>query len=392
VVIVGAGIGGLATALALHAVGIEAVVLESARQIRPLGVGINLQPPAVGELIRLGLGEDLASIGVATAEHAYVDRRGRIQFREPRGPAAGHRWPQYSVHRGRLQLMLLAAVRKRLGEHAVRTGRRLTALEPGRGRPLARVLDRATGATEQLEPEVLIAADGLHSAARAALHPGEGPLRWSGVQMWRGVAEAEPFLTGRSMVLGNDERQLRFLAYPISPPSAGRSVLVNWVCQAPVAEPGPAGGDVDWNQHGRLDDILPRLTDWSIDWLDVPGLIQATEPILEYPMVDRDPLAGWGLGSVTLLGDAAHPMYPVGANGASQAVIDGAVLARELASGVEPRIALARYECVRRPATTAVIEANRAMDRAERAGSAAPGGPDTAQLAAITRGYREATS
>jgi 2-polyprenyl-6-methoxyphenol hydroxylase-like FAD-dependent oxidoreductase len=288
--------------------------------------------------------------------------------------------------------MLLTAVRQRLGEHAVRTGRRLTALEPGRGRARARVLDRATGATEQLEPEVLIAADGLHSAARAALHPGERPLRWSGVRMWRGVAEAEPFLTGRSMVLGNDERQLRFLAYPISPPSARRPLLVNWVCQAPVAAPGPASGDADWNRRGRLDDILPRLTDWSIDWLDVPGLVQATEPILEYPMVDRDPLASWGLGSVTLLGDAAHPMYPVGANGASQAVIDGAVLARELAGGVEPHIALARYERVRRPPTTAVIEANRAMDRAERAGSGALGGPDTAALAAITRGYREATN
>ncbi|MFE3214060.1 FAD-dependent monooxygenase [Streptomyces antimycoticus] len=384
VLIAGAGIGGLAAALSLHAAGVGTAVVESAREIRPLGVGINLLPHAVRELIELGLGDELAAIGVATAENVYADRSGRRVFTEPRGVAQGYRWPQYSVHRGELQRLLLAAVRERLGAEAVRTGARVVGFDdsaertgPGkRGGVRVRILDRATGTVEESAARALIGADGLHSAVRAALHPQDGPLLWSGIRMWRGTTRAEPFLTGRSMVIVRDG-DAELVAYPIG---GGR---VNWVGQVRVSEPGPLTGDAAWNRVGRLADVLPYFDHWRLGWLDVPGLLVNCGEILEYPMVDREPLPWWGSGRVTLLGDAAHPMYPVGANGASQAVVDARVLARELARTGDVPTALARYETERREATAAVVRANRAMNRA--------GARTPEELARVTDTYRGTT-
>ncbi|MBI0299635.1 FAD-dependent monooxygenase [Streptomyces sp. PRKS01-29] len=378
VLIAGGGIGGLAAALSLHAAGVEAAVVESAREIRPLGVGINLLPHAVRELVELGLGDELAAIGVATAENVYADRFGRRVFTEPRGLAQGYRWPQYSVHRGELQLLLLAAVRERLGADAVRTGARVVGLGDSERRDSVRVrvLDRATGTVEESAARALIGADGLHSAVRAALHPQDGPLLWSGIRMWRGTTRTEPFLTGRSMVIVRDG-DAELVAYPIG---GGR---VNWVCQVRVSEPGPLTGDAAWNRAGRLADVLPYFEDWRLGWLDVPALLAGGEEILAYPMVDREPLPWWGSGRVTLLGDAAHPMYPVGANGASQAVVDARVLARELARADDVPTALARYETERREATAAVVRANRAMNRA--------GARTPEELARVTDTYRDTT-
>jgi 5-methylphenazine-1-carboxylate 1-monooxygenase len=391
VLIAGAGIGGLTAALCLHAAGIDVTVVESARRIRPLGVGINLQPRAVGELVGLGLGADLAAIAVATAEHVYVDESGARLFTEPRGQAAGHRWPQYSVHRGELQMMLLSAVRERLGEDAVRTGVRLDDVEQTPTGVHARLTDRHTSAAIRAEADALIGADGLHSVVRARLHPDEGPLRWSGIRMWRGATESTAFLTGRSMVLAN-RGPVRFLAYPISPADGGRA-LVNWVCMVPVSDPGPLPGsaeDAGWNRVGRAEDVLPHCSGWSWAWLDVPALITGSEQILEYPMVDRDPLPWWGRDRVTLLGDAAHPMYPIGANGGSQAILDASALADALATTDDPAAGLVRYEDTRREATSAVVRANRQMDRAERAGSERSRLRE--EIAAITDTYRTGTS
>lgn len=378
VLIAGAGIGGLTAALSLHAAGIDATVVDSAREIRPLGVGINLLPHAVRELIELGLGDDLAAIGVATAENVYADRYGHRLFAEPRGVAQGYRWPQYSVHRGELQLLLLAAVHKRLGADAVRTGARVVDFRQSAGRDTVRtrILDRATGTAEETEAEALIGADGLHSAVRARLCPDGGPLLWSGIRMWRGTTEAERFLTGRSMAIVRDG-DAELVAYPIG---RGR---INWVCQVRVAEPGPLGGDAGWNRAARLADVLPYYEDWRLGWLDVPGLLRNTGEILVYPMVDREPLPSWGSGRVTLLGDAAHPMYPVGANGASQAIVDARVLACELARADNVPAGLARYEAERREATAAVVRANRAMHR--------DGGRTARELARVTDAYRQAT-
>jgi 5-methylphenazine-1-carboxylate 1-monooxygenase len=385
VLIAGGGIGGLTAALSLHAAGIDAVVVESARRIEPLGVGMNLQPHGVRELVELGLGDDLAGLGVATAEQVFCDSSGNKIFTEPRGLALGHRWPQYSIHRGELHLMLLDRVRERLGPDAVRTGTRLLDFTDGPDAVRVRVQDRATDAVETLDATALIGADGLHSTVRAQLHPDEGPLAWSGTRMWRGVTEvAEVFLTGRSMVIASDGKA-SLVAYPI-----GRN-RINWVCLVRVAEPGALPGDnavdtADDHRAGQLKEVLSHYEGWSMGWLDVPALLERSEHILEYPMVDRDPLPAWGNGGrVTLLGDAAHPMYPAGANGASQAVLDARVLACELAraDGDTPT-GLAAYERLRLGPTTAVVQAGRAMERA-----AGPASWDRAQLARIAEMYRQ---
>ncbi|MFV8132137.1 FAD-dependent monooxygenase [Streptomyces syringium] len=380
VLIAGAGIGGLTAALALHAAGIESSLVEGARELRPLGVGINLLPHAVRELTDLGLGDDLARIGVAITENVYCDRSGTTLFTEKRGLAGGYDRPQYAVHRGRLQMLLLSAVRERLGPDAVRTGARLTGFTQDADSV------RAVAGGTQIAADLLVGADGLHSAVRAQLHPDQGPMAWSGVRMWRGVTERRPFLGGESMLIARgagvvargagSEAGLELIAYPVGPD------LINWVAQVQIADPGPLPGDANWNLPGRPEDVLRHIGHWKLGLLDVPALIADSSMILEYPMVDRDPLPSWGSGRVTLLGDAAHPMYPVGANGASQAVVDARALADALAGAGGP--GLATYEKTRREATAAVIAANREMH-------AGAGARTPAELARITERYRRAT-
>ncbi|WP_031158892.1 flavin-dependent oxidoreductase, partial [Streptosporangium roseum] len=355
VLIVGGGIGGLTAALSLHAAGIECVVAESAVELRPLGVGINLQPHAVRELTELGLGDELAELGVPTSFQVYTDRFGGTILALPRGRAAGYRWPQYSVHRGVLQMSLLGAVRRRLGAGAVRTGLTFQDVVEGPDGITASLLEARTGERVRLTADVLVGADGVHSAVRARLHPDDGPLLWGGVRMWRGITESRPFLDGATVAVAGSNRSCKFVAYPISPDRT----RVNWVAEVKVAGGGPAPV-ADWSREGRLEDVLPHFADWRFPWLDVPELLGGAGRILEYPMVDRDPLRSWGRGRVTLLGDAAHPMYPVGSNGGSQAVLDARVLARSLALA-GPVEGPAAYEEERRPATTPLVLANREM-------------------------------
>ncbi|MEU0479678.1 flavin-dependent oxidoreductase [Streptosporangium sp. NPDC006013] len=350
VVIAGGGIGGLATALSLHAAGFEDVVVcEAAGEIRPLGVGINLLPHAVRELTELGLAERLAEIGVATGELAYFNRYGTPIWSEPRGLGAGYGWPQYSIHRGRLQMLLLEAVIERLGAQAVRTGSRVvsTGPRPGSGADGLRI---GTGDLRIEADDLLVGADGIHSAVRAHLFPGEGAPPWNGLVLWRGTTYGEPFLTGRSMIMAGDGTR-KFVAYPIE---TGERTLINWIAERPLDGEAPARGD--WNRPADPQRIVEHFADWRFDWLDVPGIISGAEAAYEYPMVDRDPLPYWTSGNVTLLGDAAHAMYPIGSNGASQAIIDARVLAHSLAHGD-----LAAYEAARRPVTTALQLSNRQM-------------------------------
>jgi 5-methylphenazine-1-carboxylate 1-monooxygenase len=395
IVIAGAGIGGLAAALALHARGLHVTLLEEAPELRPLGVGINIQPVAVAELIGLGLGEALAATGIATREHRYLDHRGTTLWGEPRGVAAGHPAPQYSIHRGELQMLLFDAVRDRLGADAVHTGTRVQGFDQSGDRVGVHVRSGSgaggnggSGAGEAtIEADALIGADGLHSAVRAQLHPDEPPLRTTAVRMWRGLTELPEFIDGRTMIIASDDRANRIVAYPCSRRHADRgAVLFNWVCLA---------ADPRWRSEapigpGRLEDLLPHFAHWDFGWLDIHSTLSASPEILHYPMVDRDPLPSWGEHRVTLLGDAAHPMYPIGANGASQAILDGVALAAELADGGEVATALSRYESTRRPATTAIVHANRAMDRSERALAGRQDDGVSGQLQAITRDYRAA--
>jgi len=355
VLIAGAGIGGLTTALSLSAAGFDVEVFEATGRLRPLGVGINLLPHAVRELGELGLQDALSATGVATAELVYYSRRGQRIWGEPRGIAAGYRWPQVSIHRGRFHHLLLDTVRERLGAAAVRTEHRCTGFDETPDGVVAH-FSGSRGEQAPVRGDVLIGADGIHSQVRAALHPGEGRPPWNGARLWRGVSRAPAFLTGRSMIMAGHARH-KFVCYPIGAATEGEPEI-NWVAEL--------HGDVrdlpprqDWNSRGRLDDFLPAFADWRFDWLDVPEIIRCAPDVYVYPMVDRDPLPNWGTGRVTLLGDAAHPMYPIGSNGASQAILDARVLTGCLRAIPDPIEALAVYEDVRRPPTSALVLANR---------------------------------
>ncbi|MDX2157846.1 MAG: flavin-dependent oxidoreductase [Hyphomicrobiaceae bacterium] len=359
VVIAGAGVGGLTLALSLHQVGIACRVYETVDRLEPLGVGINLLPHAVRELSELGLADKLAETAIPTSSLAYYSKRGQPIWSEARGLDAGYRWPQFSIHRGELQMILYRAVLDRLGSDSVVTGHHLAGFEQTGSGVAVGFVDRHTGASRgTAKGAVLVGADGIHSALRAHFVPGEGPPKWNGAILWRGVTEGDPFLDGRSMIMAGHESQ-KFVCYPISRRAhdRGRAVL-NWIAELRFS-PDQVWRREDWNRPGRLDEFLPRFESWRFDWLDVPALVRCAKACLEYPMVDRDPLPAWGSGRVTLLGDAAHPMYPIGSNGASQAILDARILTRELyARGLGPE-ALEAYAAERNPATARIVLANR---------------------------------
>lgn len=357
VLVAGAGIGGLTLALSLHQAGIPVRVFEAVRELKPLGVGINLQPHAVRELTELGLLDRLDAIGLRTQEVAYFSTGGRPIWREPRGLDAGYNWPQFSIHRGHLQMMLLEAARERLGDGAIRSGVAVEAWRETAEGVEIDLADRETGTGLGSEKgAVFIAADGIHSKARATLYADEGPPVWGGIMMWRGTSRGPRFLGGRSMAMAGCKAR-KFVCYPLADLEDGGS-LINWIADLALP-PETLWNREDWNRPGRLEDFLPRFADWTFDWLDVPWVIRNAERIFEYPMVDRDPLPRWTFGPMTLLGDAAHAMYPIGSNGASQAILDARVLTREiLASGPGPE-ALQTYEEERRPATAKIVLANR---------------------------------
>jgi 2-polyprenyl-6-methoxyphenol hydroxylase-like FAD-dependent oxidoreductase len=360
ILIAGGGIAGLTAALSLHQIGVDCRVFESVSSPRPLGVGINILPHAVRELCELGLHDALAEIGVPTAELAYYNKHGQRIWSEARGLDAGYNWPQFSIHRGKLQMILLEAVRERLGEDRVLTGHHLTGWEDTGTGIRARFIDRGSNSRlADAEGDLLIAADGIHSVVRQTLYPGEGPPIWNGAILWRGTSRAHSYLTGRSMIMAGHEFQ-KFVAYPISRPAAeGGEALINWIAERKF-RPDQSWQREDWNRAGNLDDFLPWFADWGFGWLDVPAVIKAADQCFEYPMVDRDPLDRWTFGRVTLLGDAAHPMYPIGSNGASQGILDARVLAREIRRAGAIPAALLAYEAERRPATGQIVVANRA--------------------------------
>ena len=354
VLIAGGGIGGLTAALALQARGHAVEVFEATAEIRPLGVGINLLPHAVQVLDGLDLADRLLAQGVATRELAYFNRHGQPIWSEPRGRAAGYQVPQISVHRGRLQMTLLAAVRERLGEGALRTDRRLTGFTQDADGVVARLLD-GEGRETTAAGDLLIAADGIHSAVRRQFYPEEGAPVYSGRILWRGVTRAAPYMTGASMIMAGHHDQ-KFVAYPITTPNADGMATINWIAELRRAE---MLNRENWNRAGRLEDFLPAFEDWQFDWLGVPALIRGAEAVYEFPMVDRDPVPRWSFGRVTMLGDAAHPMYPIGSNGASQAILDARALVEALDARPDPEAALTAYQDARLAPTAAIVLANR---------------------------------
>lgn len=337
VMIAGGGIGGLAAALTLHQIGVDCVVYESVRTLKPLGVGINLQPNAVRELGDLGITPAmLDEVGLPAREWALVGLNGNDIHAEPRGLEAGYNWPQYAVHRGQFHMLLHRLVVERLGPEAVQTGKRVT----GYSHDTGVTLHFADGT--QATGDLLIGADGIHSAIRATMHPGQPPIHWGGAVMWRGVTRARPNRTGSSFI-GLGTHRHRVVIYPISHPDADGMATINWIAE--VTYDSPEGREnTGWFREVTTADFALHFDGWNWDWLDVPALLAGAEVVYENPMIDRDPIQTWVDGPVALLGDAAHAMYPTGSNGASQAIIDARVLGACMVEHGANAQALAAYD------------------------------------------------
>ncbi len=357
-IIIGAGIGGLATALFLHHRGWICEIYEQAEEMRELGVGITLMPHAVAQLKELGLLPALDEIAIRSEHLHYVTRRGQGVWNEPRGMLAGHAVPQFFIHRGFLQGVLHRAVVNQLPSGALRLGARLSSFEETGSGVEAILVDRQDRVLEVAHGDILIGADGIHSVVRRAIAPGEGGPIWSGLMLWRGATPWPKFLGGASLLIAGGVNA-KFVAYPIAPGPSEETRLTNWAAISRVADFGSAPPRrEEWSRVGRRDELAPLLETFDVSALSFKSLVAHTEVFWEYPMCDRDPISHWSKGRATLLGDAAHPMYPMGANGASQAILDARSLADALASHESPTEALLAYERERLPGTSDIVRMN----------------------------------
>lgn len=362
VLIIGAGIGGLSLALMLKERGIDCEIHESVRELRPLGVAINLLPHCVIELERLGLLPMLREVAVETSALHYYNCHGQKIWEEPRGVAAGYPVPQFSIHRGIFQIQLAETVIERLGRDCLRTGSAFESFEQDENGITAYFTNRETGERETCRADVLVGADGIHSTLRKTFHGEADRLRYSGRMLWRAVTEADPYLDGRTMFMAGHQDQ-KFVCYPISEPlrRQGRS-LINWIAELRV--PHADIPKTDWNREVPASVFADQFSGWKWDWIDIPEIIRGAKAIYEFPLVDKDPLPRWSFDRATLLGDAAHPMYPIGSNGAAQAILDARCLAdllREASAGKQGAVvqALQEYEAERLPATAGIVLRNR---------------------------------
>jgi 2-polyprenyl-6-methoxyphenol hydroxylase-like FAD-dependent oxidoreductase len=344
VIIAGGGIGGLTTALTLHQIGVRCIIFEAVPEMRPLGVGINLQPNAVRELYDLGIVEnDLERTGLPAREWALVGLSGNDIYSEPRGRLAGYNWPQYAVHRGHFHMLLYEKVVERIGPKAVRLGSRVSGYRRNFDGSISALVEGVDGSTSETRGTLLVGADGIHSAVRAQMHPAQPPIHWGGAVMWRGTTWAKPIRTGSSFVGLGTHRQ-RMVFYPISHPNPQTGLaMINWIAEVTM------DNTEGWKQHGwfrqvNVDDFVHHFQDWIWDWLDVPDLIRQADTAFENPMIDRDPVPSWRDGPVVLLGDAAHAMYPTGSNGGSQAIVDARVLGAAMTEYGVTQEALAAYD------------------------------------------------
>jgi 5-methylphenazine-1-carboxylate 1-monooxygenase len=361
IIIVGAGIGGLTLGLALHQAGIPCRIYESVPDIRPIGVGINLLPHATKELAGFGLEEALARVAIETKDATFFNRFGQLIYQEPLGRAAGYDHPQFSIHRGDLQMVLLEAFRARAGADRLITNRHCAGVAQDEAGVTVTFSDGPGGTNRvAVRGAAAIACDGINSAIRKQFFPDEGEPRYSGVNMWRGTTRWKPMLSGASMVRAGWLSHGKMVIYPIRAAGSDGLQLINWVAEIET----PNYRKRDWNRAGSLDDFIGAFADWHFDWLDVPALIRAADSVLEFPMVDQNPLPRWSFGRVTLLGDAAHPMVPRGSNGAGQAILDARALASALTAtlvenNIDPAAAFSIYEKQRLEATTRIVLTNR---------------------------------
>jgi 5-methylphenazine-1-carboxylate 1-monooxygenase len=352
VTIIGAGIGGLVAALHMQRAGIPCRVYEAVPEFKVLGAGITLLPHAIRELTGLGLGEKIESVAVRMKESCFFNRFGQLVYRDP---ASGNN-PQFFIHRGDLHALLTAAVYERMGQEAIVFSHRCIGVSQQGAKVTAKFVDTRTGdALPDVSCGVLVGCDGINSEVRKALYPTGDELAYTGINMWRGVTAHPAILSGGSHVRVGTLATGKAVIYPIRQLEPGLQ-LFNWVAELQTKERVKN----DWNRRGNLEDFVGYFEDWHFDWLDVPALMRKTEMILEYPMADRNPLPRWSFGRITLLGDAAHPMYPRGSNGGAQAIIDGRILMECLAGEADPVQALGKYEEIRRPVTSKIVMTNRA--------------------------------
>lgn len=344
IIIAGGGIGGMAMALTLNQIGASFHVIESVSELRPLGVGINLQPNAVRELYDLGITEDmLAKVGVKAKEWALVGLNGKEIYAEPRGELAGYNWPQFAVHRGKFHMILYHTLLERAGVDTVTLGHKVTGYNKLKSGKIEVTLEDKDGNTATQLCDILIGADGIHSNIRAQMHPEQPPINWGGALMWRGTTRAVPVRTG-STFLGLGTHRHRMVIYPISDTDPETGLCdVNWIAEVTYDDPN-ARENIGWFRKAELDDVIPHFADWTYDWLNVPDLLSGAQEIYENPMIDRDPIETWRDGAVVLMGDAAHAMYPTGSNGASQAIIDAREIGAAMVAHGVTEAALASYD------------------------------------------------
>ena len=358
IAVIGGGIAGLGFALGLHQRGIACDVYEAVPEVRELGVGITLLPHAMRELAALGLQPELEAVGIENLESVFFNRFGQYIYREPRGRHAGYPLPEVGIHRGKLHRILYNAAVKRLGADRIHTNHRCTGVTQDAAGATAHFVSGVDGASlPSVTADVVVACDGIHSAVRRQFYPDE-KLAFAGINTWRGITRHKPILTGKSYLRVGSIKTGKMVIYPIVDNIDGQgNQLINWMAEIE----GSNASMNDWNSGGKVDDFISIFADWTFDWLDVPALIRQADQILEYPMVDKDPVAQWTFGRVTLMGDAAHPMYPRGSNGSAQGLIDARTLATELATQVDPLAALQAYEDKRREVTARIVQTNRSV-------------------------------
>ncbi|CAF3217799.1 unnamed protein product [Rotaria sp. Silwood2] len=356
ILIAGAGISGLVTAICLHRAGFSVRIHERAQKLEEAGFGVNLQPYCVKLLYELGLESEMNEAGIRNNKAVFYSHNGQPVYQDQRGLDAGYKWPMYSMHRGRFQQLLLRHVQEEMGPDTVRLGQKLVTFRLQPHHVEVDFMNLSTGDLNTERAKVLLAADGINSTVRKILYPDEGPPLWQGITMWRGVTRMDKlYLDGRTMIFAGNPDDRALIVYPVS------EELVNWAFTVRIQEPGvrPAPVATDWHHRGHIEDVLPLLSDMKLDFLDIPNLIRSSIIVNQFHVTDRNPLPRWTYGRATLIGDAAHPMYPHGGNGCSQAILDarGIVLAFRT-HGITPE-GLETYDRLRRTASQDVVLAAR---------------------------------
>jgi 2-polyprenyl-6-methoxyphenol hydroxylase-like FAD-dependent oxidoreductase len=355
-IVIGGGIAGLALSLAMRERGLDCRVYEAVPEVKELGVGITLLPHATRELAALGLEPRIKKVAIENEESAFFNRHGQFIYKEPRGKLAGYPFAEYGIHRGKLHRILFEAALEASGADRVLTNHRCVRVDQDERGVMVHFVETSTGrALPPVKGDIAIACDGINSTVRRQFYP-EEKVAFAGINTWRGVTRRAPILGGRTYMRVGSIETGKMVIYPIVHDVDGSgNQLINWMAE--IRQPSVSMND--WNRPGNLADFHALYADWRFDWLDVADMIAKADMVLEYPMVDKDPVERWTFGRATLMGDAAHPMYPRGSNGAAQAIIDARTLAELLRTSDDPVAALGAYEAARLETTAKIVRTNR---------------------------------